>query len=112
MISTAGAGDPTNDWAFDYEDHVSMHNHQDDLLARLILDNATYFFTEAERLENSGQLNNALKFYEWSKLMWQRYDTMDKRKLMTAKINEIDQRISKINQQTKKKDNMESDQMN
>jgi len=103
MITTAGAGDPTNDWAFDYEDHVSMHNHQDDLLARLILDIATYFLTEAERVENSGQLHNALQFYEWSRLLLQRYNKMDKRNLMTSKVKEIDQRISKIDQQLKEK---------
>jgi len=109
MITTAGAGDPTNDWAFDYEDHVSMHNHQDDLLARLVLDIATYFLTEAERFEKSGQVADAVQYYERSQLLFQRYDKIDKRNLMASKIKEIDQRISKINPQPKEKDNMESD---
>jgi len=106
MIATEGAGDPTNDWALDYEDHVLMHNHQDDLLPRLVLDIATYFLTEAEHFENSGQLIDAVQNYDWSKLLFQRYDKIDKRNLMTSKINNIAQRISKSDQQLKEKDNV------
>jgi hypothetical protein len=105
MIKTVGAGDPTNEWAFDYIDHISMHNHQDDLLTRLVLDIATYFFEEGERLEKSGKLDDALKYYEWSKLMWERYDTMEKtRNPMKGKINEMAERINKIEQQLREQE--------
>ena len=109
MITTEGAGDPTNDWAFDYEDHVVMENHQDALLARLVLDIATYFAVEGERFENSRQLNSALQYFKWSKLMWERYGTMEKRNPMARKINEMDQRIKLIEQRLEDKRNMESD---
>jgi hypothetical protein len=111
MITTEGAGDPTNEWAFDYLDHVSMHNHQDDLLTRLVLDIATYFSEEGERLEKSGELDDALKHYQWSKRMWERYDTMEKtRNPMKGKINEMAERINNIEQQFRsKRNNMEVD---
>ncbi len=112
MITTEGAGDSTNDWALDYIDHISMHNHQDDLLARLVLDIATYFSAEGERLEKSGELGDARKYYQWSKLMWERYDTMEKqRNPMKGKINEMAQRISNVEQLLRKKDNVEGDDM-
>jgi hypothetical protein len=105
MIPTAGADNLTQDWALDYEDHVLMYNHQDDLLPRLVFDIATYFFTEAERFEKSGEFVYAVQHYEHSKLLLQRYNEIEKKNLMTSKINEIDQRISKIDQQPKEKDN-------
>jgi hypothetical protein len=105
MTATEGAGESTNDWALDYENHVLMNNFQDDLILRLVLDIATYFFTEAERFESSRHLTDAVKFYDWSKLLLQRYDKIDKRNVMASKIGDIDKRISKIDQQPKEKDN-------
>ncbi len=100
MVTTAGAGNATNAWALDFTDYVSMHNHQDELLARLVLDIATYFSEEGERFGNSGEWDDALQYCQWSKLMWQRYDTMEKiRNPMKGKINEMTERINNIKQQ-------------
>jgi cell fate (sporulation/competence/biofilm development) regulator YlbF (YheA/YmcA/DUF963 family) len=110
MVSTDGAGDPTNDWAWDYENHVLLFNHQDDLLARMVLDITNYFLIESEHLDTAKQLDNALQHYSWSKLMFERYEKMqEKPNLMKDNIKKNDECISDIEQRLKGQNNGESD---
>jgi hypothetical protein len=86
---------PTNTWALNFLDRILMYDHQDNLLARLVLDIACYFSTKAGDLDNNQQLQNACQYYNWSKKMYQRYGTMARR-TMTIELTQIDQHVSDI----------------
>lgn len=97
MIAVAGAAPPTNAWALNFLDRILMFDHQDFLLARMVIDIAKYFFKMAGDLENSQDLHNARQYYHWSKQMYKRFETMDTHhQNMNTEINRIDQHINDI----------------
>ena len=98
MIPTEFQGDPTNDWAMNYDDNLLMYNHEIHLLNRMVLDIAMYFGEKGEALEASNQLENARQYYGWSKKMWERYATLVQRNPMRPKIDEMTQRINQVDQ--------------
>lgn len=108
MTDVQGGPAPTNSWALDYVDHVLMFNYQDDLLARMVLEMARYFYTEAERLAIEDELHSARQHYKWSIIMYLRYEKLeDKRK--TDLIDEINQRIENLTQRIQQNLNNEDD---
>ncbi|CAF1092369.1 unnamed protein product [Rotaria sordida] len=97
MVYVKGAEPPTNTWALQYLDHVLMFDHQDDLLARMLLDIGHYFFAEGKRLANEEHLYSACQHYEWSKKMYRRYEITEEKKKSTE-IGEIDEHIRDVEQ--------------
>ncbi|CAF1299941.1 unnamed protein product [Rotaria sp. Silwood1] len=95
MTQVKDADPPTNTWALQYIDHVLMFDHQDDLLARLLLDIGRYFFSEAKRLDNKEQLHSAYQHCKWSKIMYERYEKTEKR-TKGAEIAAINQYMTNI----------------
>ena len=85
----------TNTWALNFVENILMFNHQDDLLARMVMEAGNYFFERANSLQNRNEFTSAYNYYRWSKKMYERYQTMEKTKL-TAKIAEIDKRIRQL----------------
>lgn len=98
MITTKEAGEPTNEWAMDYTDNVLLFDHQDNLLTRLLLDMSTHLSRQGEHYERNEQYASALQQYQWSKIMLERYDKIDERRLMRAKAIELDQHCVQLQQ--------------
>ena len=97
MRDIPGLPPPANAWALKFLDRIMMKDHQDDLLIRMVLDIAIYFFTKADDLEKNKHFHKASQHYTWSKIMYERYGNMAER-TMTDKFNEIDQRIGDVKQ--------------
>ncbi|CAF0964807.1 unnamed protein product [Rotaria sp. Silwood1] len=108
MTQVNGADRPTNTWALQYLDHVLMFDHQDDLLARMLVDIGHYFFTEAKRLADDAQLDSAYQHYGWSKIMYERYQQKEQRK-KTNEIEEINRCMEAIELQRNRTNNNNDD---
>jgi hypothetical protein len=97
MTPVEGVEPPTNSWALHFQEQVWMFDHQDPLLASMVLDIANHFFTKARGLDNDPGLLSAKQHYKWSRIMYERYETMIGRNSNT-KLSEIDQFISVVDQ--------------
>ncbi|CAF1446686.1 unnamed protein product [Rotaria magnacalcarata] len=106
MAAVANAEPPTNTWALEFLDHVLMFNHQDDLMARMVVEIGNYFFTEAKRLDTDNQFDSAYEYYRWSKTMYQRYEIMENRR-KSDRIEEIDQNIKIIEERRQEQEDNE-----
>lgn len=108
MVSAPHLAAPTNTWALNFIERVLMFDHQDDVLARMILDIASYFFTEAQSFDRSNELDNAIRYCEWSKKLYKRFETLEQRS-KTKEISEIDQHIKNIEERRNIPENNEED---
>ena len=90
---------PVYEWALDYSNHLLMIPHEKDLLERLVLDIAEYFFVEAGRFNQAGQLDDARKNYEWAKIMLDRHQKMSNKSVMKARKAEIERRLADLEEQ-------------
>jgi hypothetical protein len=97
MRSVDGVDPPSNTWALGFLEHILMFNHQDDLLARMILDIGGYFFKEAQHFDDSQQLDIACQYYQWARLIYERYEKLEPMGKRTE-IREINKRIDDIEQ--------------
>lgn len=93
-----GEVEPAHEWALDYVNHLLMFNHPNDLLERLVIDAAEYFFTEAGRLDQAGQLKQARDHYHWAKRMIDRHMRMTEKAAMSARFREIEARLTDLEQ--------------
>ena len=95
---TVGDVPPAHEWALDYVDHLLMFNHQNDLLERLVIDVAEFFFTEAGRLDQAEQLEQTRDHYHWAKRMLDRHKRMTKKAVMGTRQREIELLIADLEQ--------------
>jgi hypothetical protein len=65
------------DWAMEHLDYIQIFNHEADLLTRMTRDMADYYFTQGEHLRATGHLEDALRFYRWSKKLFLQYEKMN-----------------------------------
>ncbi|UJR08198.1 hypothetical protein I4U23_012471 [Adineta vaga] len=74
-----------------------MYDHEDELLARVVLDIGETFFAEGEKLDIEGQLNDALQHFNWSRLMFERSEkTSNRRDVMKNEIEKTNKRINDL----------------
>ncbi|CAF3393465.1 unnamed protein product [Rotaria sp. Silwood2] len=99
---------PTNEWVWDFQDYALMFNHENDLLARMVLNIIDYFYTEGNQLRQAEKLESASQHYRWAKIMLQRRVTMspkvaldDREKELNHLIDSIDQHLSQRNNDKK-----------
>ena len=64
------------DWAIQDKDYIQIFTHEADLLARMTRDMADYYFTQGERLRATEHLEDAFRFYHWSKKLFLQYEKM------------------------------------
>ncbi|CAF3816297.1 unnamed protein product [Adineta steineri] len=86
---------PTNAWAMHYLDRILMFDHEDNLLARMVLDMASYFTTKANDLKNNQRYKDAYQYLTWSRQMNKRYGLLAGRN-MTDELKKIDHEIDTI----------------
>ncbi|CAF1323744.1 unnamed protein product [Adineta steineri] len=89
---------PTNAWAMHYLDRILMFDHEDNLLARMVLDMASYFTTKANDLKNNQRYKDAYQYLTWSRQMHKRYGLLTHRN-MTDELKKIDQEIDTFRQE-------------
>jgi len=106
---TVGDVTPAHSWALDYVDHLLMFNHQNDLLERMVLDIAEYFFTEAGRLHQAEQFEQARQHYHWAKRMLDRHERMTERVIMAARRQEIERCLTDLEQRLAQEHNETGD---
>lgn len=82
------------DWAQPHCNYIQMFDHEADLLSRMTLDMATYYSTKGDRQHEAGHLQEALRFYLWSKKLFRQYEKIQEP--CKKDINKIDAKIQAI----------------
>ena len=98
MVPANGV-EPTNTWAMRFSNRILMYNHQDDLLPRMVLEIASYFFRKAEALAEHRELDDARQHLSWAAQMYRyrRYGTIAERDI-TTELTAIEERMKDIEQ--------------
>jgi len=77
------------EWLIDFREYLQVFDHEADLLTRMTRDVADYFVEHAER-----DLKNALRHYQWSKKVFDRYSKMGQ--ICVAQMKEVEKRTADI----------------
>ncbi|CAF0724554.1 unnamed protein product [Rotaria sp. Silwood1] len=83
-------------WAIPYVEYILMFDHEVELLTRMTCDMAKFYFTKAGRLNAHGDLENALRFYGWSKRLYLQNEKIGGS--CRSRINEIDEMTAIVEQ--------------
>lgn len=112
IMHPVGDIQPTNTWAtsYDYENNILMFDHESDLLARVVLENALRFLKKADDLQQGQNLSNqeqelnenerlvsVLQHLRWAKQMHERHKIISTCSGIRDFSN-IDQRIFNLEQ--------------